>query len=188
MRDRRKGEVMNNLDASPASRVPLRIRLSEHIGRDHLDGGWWPRSRDFALEFSDLAAHFTASYGRVLQAHCRASDWDGVPSRVLVAGNRVQITASAQGEPHLIELLLTSRLVLRVLIVPPELSAYHGEEALLASTTAHNTETASSLLNTVTEFPGVDPEDQWSDAGGSWWHPSRTAPSFRVDDDQDKPR
>ncbi len=23
-------------------------------------------------------------------------------------------------------------------------------------------------------------DDQWSDDGGSWWHPSRTAPSFRV--------
>jgi hypothetical protein len=108
------------------------------------------------------------------------SDWDTVPPRVLVAGNHVEVTASVSGEPHLIELTLTSRVLLRVLIVPPELSTYHGEEALLASTTAHNAETASSLLSTVTEFPGADPDDQWSDDGGSWWHPSRKAPSFRV--------
>jgi len=99
---------------------------------------------------------------------------------VQVTGNRIEVTTSARAEPHLIELLLTSRVLVRVLIVPPELSAYHGEEALLASATPHNAETASSLLSTVTEFAGADPEDEWSDDGGSWWHPSRTAPSFRV--------
>lgn len=156
--------------------------MSAHVGRDHLDGGWWPRSRDFALEFSDLAAHVTASYGRVLQAHCCASDWDSVPPHVLVAGHRVVVTVSTPADPHLVELLLTSRVLLRLLVVPPELSTYHGEEALLASATPNNAETAASLLSTVTEFPVVDPDDQWSDAGGSWWYPSRTAPSFRVND------
>lgn len=180
--DGQADKVMTHLDASPHTRVPLRIRMSAHVGRDHLDGGWWPQSRDFALEFSDLAVHFTASYGRVLQAHCCESDWTTVPPRVLVSGDHVEVTASADGEPHLIELLLTSQVLLRVLVVPPELSTYHGEEALLASATPHNAETASSLLSTVTEFPGVDPDDQWSDGGGSWWHPSRTAPSFRVND------
>jgi hypothetical protein len=105
-----------------------------------------------------------------------------MPRRVLVSDRRVKITASAQADPHLIEFLLTSRVLLRVLVVPPELSTYHGEEALLASATLHNAETAASLLSTVTEFPGVDPDDQWSDDGDSWWHPSRTAPSFRVKD------
>ena len=174
--------MMSQSQAPSQTRVPLRIRMSDHVGRDHLDGGWWPQSRDFELEFSDLAAHFTTSHGRVLQAHCCASDWDTVPPRVQVSRNRIEVTTSAHGEPHLIELLLTSRVLLRLLIVPPELSDYHGEEALLASATPHNAETASSLLETVTEFPGVDPDDQWSDDGGSWWHPSRTAPSFRVND------
>jgi Family of unknown function (DUF5994) len=174
---------MTPLHASPHARVPLRIRMSEHVGRDHLDGGWWPQSRDFALEFSDLADHFRASYGRVLQAHCCDSDWDSMPAHVLVSGHRVEVTASPHADPHLIEVLLTSRVLLRVLVVPPELSSYHGEEALLASATLHNAETASSLLSTVTEFPGADPDDQWSDDGGSWWHPSRKAPSFRVNDD-----
>ncbi|MET0840219.1 MAG: DUF5994 family protein [Marmoricola sp.] len=164
------------------SRVPLRMRLAEHHGLAHLDGGWWPQSRDLAVELAELVEHLAVGHGRVVRVHCSLADWDAVPSGVAMFGSYVKVSGSESAEAHLIELLLSSGVLLRVLVVPPELSDYHGDEALLASATAHNAETATSLLNTVTEFPGADPADRWSDEGGSWWHPHRTAPSYRVED------
>jgi hypothetical protein len=92
----------------------------------------------------------------------------------------VKVGAFPRDDTHLITLTTSYGVVLRLLVVPPGLSADQGAEALLASATPGNASTAVSLLGTVTEFPDVDPADQWSDGGGFWWHPHPTAPSQRT--------
>ena len=84
-------------------------------------------------------------------------------------------------DTHLIDLTMSDRTVLRILVVPPGLSPDQGEEALLAAATAGNDHPAHSLLDAATESDDVDPTDQWSDEGGAWWHPHPTAPSFRTE-------
>jgi hypothetical protein len=57
------------LPHAPAqSRGALRLRMSEHPGTDSLDGGWWPQSRDLAVELADLVDHFPTRYGRMVRA------------------------------------------------------------------------------------------------------------------------
>ena len=60
-----------------SARVPLRLRMVEHVGRDQLDGGWWPQSRDLAVELADLVEHLPPQYGRVVRAVYSPPDWDG---------------------------------------------------------------------------------------------------------------
>lgn len=161
------------------SRGPLRLRMAEHPGRDQLDGGWWPRSRDLAVELADLVDHFPPQFGRIVRALFSPPDWDPAPRRIQVAGRYVKVGSFPRDDTHLIHLKTSDRSVLHVLVVPPGFSDDQGEESLLAATSPGNAHPAGALLETVTEHPDIDPMDHWRDDGGSWWEPHPVAPSFR---------
>ena len=160
-------------------RPALRLRLAEHPGEGPLDGGWWPRSRDLAVELADLVDHFPIAQGRIMRALVSPPDWDPAPRRIPVARGYLKVGSFPQDDTHVIELSMDDHTVLRVLVVPPGLTPDQGDEALLAAATADSQQSASSILETVSEHPDVDPFDHWKDDGGSWWAPHAVAPSFR---------
>ena len=149
------------------ARVPLRLRMAQHPGRDHLDGGWWPQSRDLAVELADLVEHFPPELGQIVRAVYSPPDWDPAPRRISTTSGYVKVGSFPRDDPHLVHLTTSDRDVLKVLVIPEGLSKDQGEEALLAAATWGNAETAASLLATVTEFPDVDPWDHWNDDGGA---------------------
>lgn len=153
--------------------------MAPHPGHDHLDGGWWPQSRDLALELADLVDHFPPGLGRIMRAVYSPPDWDTAPRRIATSHGYVKVGSFPRDDTHLVYLKTSDRKVLRILVVPPGVSADQGSEALLAAATPGNATAAKSLLATVTEFPDVDPADHWNDDGGSWWGPNTTSPSFR---------
>jgi hypothetical protein len=158
-------------------RGPLRLRIAEHSASDRLDGGWWPRSRDLAVELAELAGHFPAGFGRIVRAVVSRSDWDSVPDHVMVPGS--DVTIEPGDDTHLILLTTSDRSTLRVLVVPPGFTSGQGAEALLAAATTGNGHSAADLLEEVTENVDVDPGDLWTDNGDTWWVGS-VAPSFRT--------
>jgi hypothetical protein len=162
------------------SRGPLRLRMAEYPGRNHLDGGWWPQSRDLAVELADLVDHFPAQFGRIVRALISPPDWDPAPRRIPVAGGYLKVGSFPRDDTHLIRLKTSDRTVLRVLVVPPGFTDDQGAEALLAAATTGNAHSATALLDTVTDYPDIDPMDLWSDDGGAGWGPQPVAPSFRT--------
>ena len=150
----------------PSPRTPLRLLMAEPPGGGHLDGGWWPQSRDLAVELADLVDHFPPQLGTVVHAGFSPADWDPAPRRVPVADGSVEVGSFARDDPHVLILNTSDHAVLRVLVVPPGMSLDQGEEALLAAATPGYAYTAASLLDTVSEYPDVDPDDQWTRDGG----------------------
>jgi Family of unknown function (DUF5994) len=162
-------------------RVPLRLRVAlPPVPRD-LHGGWWPQSRDLALEMADLADHLPPELGRVSRAWVVPGDWDAPPTRVQVADGGVKVGALPRGDRDVIELRTSGRRRLRLLVVPAAMSTGQGEEALLAAATPGNAYSASTILQVVGEFDDVDPFDHWVDTGDTWWGANEVAPSFRSD-------
>lgn len=151
-------------DATSSDREPLRLHLTDEPGRDALDGGWWPRSRDLARELADLVDHFPDDYGRVQRALYSRPDWDDHPRRVAIARGHLKVGSFPRDDTHLVLLTTNTsdRRVLRLLVVPPELSPDQGEEAMLAAASRGNAHSAVELLATVTEHPDVDPRHHWS--------------------------
>lgn len=160
-------------------RQPLRLRMSNRPGQDRLDGGWWPQSRDLDVELPDLVANFPPELGQIMRAGYSPDDWDAHEHRVPVARGSVKVESVPHDDAHLIDVQLTNRDRLRLLVVPPAMSEPQGSEALLAASTAGNTHTPADLLSTVAEHPDVDPDDHWHDAGGSWWEAGAGPPSHR---------
>lgn len=143
----------------------LRLAMGPTAGRDLLDGGWWPRSRDLATEFADLVADFPAEYGRVVRAVYSPPDWDDSPRRVPVATGYVKVGKFPQDDTHLIHLRTSDRRVLRLLVVPSAFNEAQGAEALLASATPGNHHAAGDLLDVVTNERAVDPDGLWAADG-----------------------
>ena len=152
--------------------------MVEGPGRQRLDGGWWPHSRDLAVELADLVDHFPADRGRIVRAVFSPPDWDARPHRISVSRGTMKVGSFPRDDTHEIQLLLSDRSVLRILVAPPGLSEAQGTEALFAAARPGNQHTATSVLETVTEHPDSDPSDHWNDDGGAWWT-SGVAPSSR---------
>jgi hypothetical protein len=147
---------------TPASGRRLRLRLTDHPGRDVLDGGWWPRSRDAEVELAELVDQFPVRRGRITGVLVSPADWGPHPRTVRVAHGMVKVGSLPRSDTHVVHLTTSNRTLLRVLVVPPDLTDYQGEEALLAAATAGNAHPASELLRTVTDSADVDPRDHWT--------------------------
>ena len=161
----------------PLRRIRLRLSMGKAPAPGGLQGGWWPQSRDLAVELADLVDHFPPEWGRIVRATFSPPDWDPAPRRIPTARGDVKVGSFPRDDTHLVLLKTTDHAVLRVLVVPPGMSPDQGDEALLAAATPGYAHTAACLLDTVSEHPDVDPEDHWSDDGGAWLGPHPAAPS-----------
>ncbi|MDQ6525004.1 DUF5994 family protein [Nocardioides sp. LHD-245] len=153
--------------------------MVENPGRNRVDGGWWPRSHDLAVELADLVDHFPVRFGRVGRVSASRPDWAGAPRCVPVADGYVKVGWLPQADNHIVRLKTAERAVLYLLVVPPDFTDDQGTEALLAASTNGNKHSAADILDLVTEHPDVDPADRWTDRGATWWGPHPVAPSFR---------
>jgi hypothetical protein len=153
----------------PAPRDALRIRFAEDPDREHLDGGWWPQSRDLAVEISDLAEHFPPSVGRIVRALVSPPDWDTAVRQVPVSGSYLKVGSFPRDDTHLIHLKTSDKTSLRFLVVPPSMSDDEGEEALEAAATWVTAASAGDALDAVTRHAqGADVESEhWADDGGA---------------------
>jgi hypothetical protein len=152
--------------------------MAETPGKQPLDGGWWPQSRDLTLELGDLVDNFPAELGRIVRVIFSPPDWDDAPRRVPTRRGYVKVGFDPHDDTHVMVLMTSERTELCVLVVPPDMSRTKGEEALLASVTAGYASSPGALLTAVRERPDVDEGDHWNDEGESWWG-SDTAPSYR---------
>lgn len=143
----------------------LRLTMGATAGKDRLDGGWWPYSRDLSIELVDLVDSFPSRYGRILRATCSAPDWEDAPRRVAVQGRTVKVGRFRRDETHVIHLTTSDRAVYRLLVIPSTFDEAQGSEALLASATHGNRHSAADLLSAVTNELPVDPAGQWADGG-----------------------
>jgi hypothetical protein len=125
-------------------RQPVRVQISERPGRDKLDGGWWPQSRDLAVELPDLVANFPAGHGRVVRAVYSPPDWDGYQRRVAIKSGYVKVGSFPKDDTHVIDLLMTGSKRLRLLVVPS--ASDDGDAAVTAASTPGNTRSAADLL------------------------------------------
>ncbi len=164
--------------ASTRSRGPLRLTLSSASGTATLDGGWWPWSRDLAVELADLVDHFPAELGRVHRAVFSRPDWNTVPRAIPVARGRVKTGSFPSDDSHMILLRTSTRTDLRILVVPPG-HPVGGQAMSIAADPANRWSPAQILAaGPFDEREATD--DHWTDDGGSFWEsPEKGPPSFR---------
>lgn len=138
-------------ESTSSGRAPLRLRMAEVPGKGHVDGAWWPHSRDLVVELADLVDHFPSSSGRIVRAVVSPPDWDSTPHLVPVSGRKVKVGAFPRDDTHAILLRTGDRRLLHVVVVPPGFTPEQGSEALKASAEAGNPHTAAEVLDAATQ-------------------------------------
>ncbi len=78
---------------APAIRLPLRIQLRDSTSTGHVDGVWWPQSRDLQIEAADLVDHFPDQVGYIERILFSRPDWD----RPVVKGRGVSRIQAGRG-------------------------------------------------------------------------------------------
>lgn len=136
----------NTTTVQTQDRLPLRLQMSGHPGQDALDGGWWPQSRDLAVELPDLIASFPDGHGRVVRAVYSPPDWDGHQRRVPLPRGYVKVGSFPRDDTHVIDLLMTGQNRIRLLVVPAAMA--DGDAAVAAAATEGNTRSPAELLGT----------------------------------------
>jgi hypothetical protein len=91
----------------------------------HVDGGWWPQSRDLRVEAADLVDHFPPEVGRINRLLFSRPDWDdGVAEgrglrRIQAARGPVKVGSFPRDDTHQMVLSMASGQQLHLLVVPP---------------------------------------------------------------------
>jgi uncharacterized protein DUF5994 len=131
---------------------PLRLMLKPEIGpmvasTGHVDGAWWPRSRDLDLELPVLAKALAAWLGRVERVSYNLTIWAGTVRRIRVDGASMRLAGYRLQDPDTVDVLgHTHRITL--LVVPPEATEATGHQAMALAADPANTDNPTQLLVT----------------------------------------
>ncbi|MFF1416222.1 DUF5994 family protein [Streptomyces sp. NPDC058280] len=127
---------------------PVRLTLAPG-GRSSgaLDGAWWPRSRDLALELPPLVAAMDDTWGRITRALVNPAHWPVVPRKVQLPARVLHVGwFAAEQDPHKVILLSYSVGRWDLLVIPPETSAAAAARLMKAAADPRNLLTASALV------------------------------------------
>ena len=112
------------LSVATAPRAPLRIRLRDSATSGHIDGVWWPQSRDLQVEGADLVDHFPRLAGHISRLLFSRPDWDNP----VVAGRgvrhidaqrgRVKVGSFPRDDTHTVVLVLSTAQRLHLHVIP----------------------------------------------------------------------
>ncbi len=131
--------------SDPGADVRLHLKPTAPV-TGHVDGGWWPRSRDLAAELPLLLAAVTARLGRVERVSYHLGDWDPAARRVDVDGHVVRLAGFRFQRSDTVDIAGRQQRI-TLLVVPPEASAQAADDALDAAGDPGNTDTVDALLN-----------------------------------------
>lgn len=115
----------------------VRLRLRSATERGGLvDGGWWPRSLDLALELPPVLAELFATGYAVHRVTYSLVAWDSPPTRLTVAGRQISLGGLRNQSRSSITLVDTANTNsatvnrLQLVVVPPDASPLVAERAL----------------------------------------------------------
>ncbi|GIE28722.1 hypothetical protein Ait01nite_017670 [Actinoplanes italicus] len=131
------------------SEEAVRLRLDPHPSRATvLDGAWWPRSTDVAVELPNLVSALAGLRGQITHALLNSAEWDLPHHRRAANGSQpVRLgwyTAQPAGLLTIITEFGHDRFDL--LVVPPDTSRASAEAALAAAADGADKRHAPELL------------------------------------------
>jgi hypothetical protein len=125
----------------------LRLRLKPKAPpTGYVDGGWWPRSRDLAVELPSLAHVLAVRLGRVARVAFALEFWDTPPRQITVDGSVVRLEGFHSQDTHVVYLSGSDGQRLSVLVIPPEADISDAHDAMIMAARRGNTDRPVELL------------------------------------------
>jgi hypothetical protein len=136
----------------PIPAIPLasRLCLCPTLAVRHvLEGGWWPRSRDPAVELPRLIADLNTHFGQraiITRVALNLTAWDRTPHRVAIGDRIVPVGWFQALDADTIALTTTRGDRITLLVVPPETTAPSAAIALAMAALGDNSAHPLAIL------------------------------------------
>lgn len=148
--------------AEQSSRVQLKPAEPTTEVSGHVDGAWWPRSRDLAAELPALFAALAARLGVIERMAYNLNEWLPAGRRLQAGTSRVSLGGFRYQGANTIDVVGTRRRRVTLLVVPPDTSAETARAIASAAADQHNVEPVDSLLARVAGRNGIPrPRPAW---------------------------
>ncbi len=129
----------DHVDAcSSATRVcsaRLSLKPSGSSARGAVDGAWWPRSTDPAVELAALIEELGAQRTPVRELALNRARWDSAPRRIrLASGRKVAVDWFHTGDTRMIRIIDTNYQRIDLLVIPVDTTPAVADLALTLAT------------------------------------------------------
>ncbi|MET9395068.1 DUF5994 family protein [Streptomyces sp. NPDC006624] len=122
------------------------LRLETTDSREGvLDGAWWPRSRDFAVELPALLTALVDHLGPVTRVGLDSAAWEGLPTRIVVDDRVVHVDRFPVGDGTVL-ITRGDQDVFSLLVVPPDAAPEAAHAAMAQAVRADNVSRAGQIL------------------------------------------
>lgn len=145
-------------EANPAeqpSRVHLKPATPTQGDQGHVDGAWWPRSRDLAAELPALFAALATRLGVIERIAYHLGEWQPAVRRLATGATRVKLGGFHYQAANTIDVIGSGNRRITLLVVPPETSDATANKIALAAADGRNIERVDSLLARVAGRNGM---------------------------------
>ncbi|MFE9749026.1 DUF5994 family protein [Saccharothrix saharensis] len=112
----------------------------------HVDGAWWPRSRDLVTELPALLAVLAVRLGHVMRVSYNLSEWSTAPRRVTADSGQVRLEGFNWRPAHTVDLVAADRHRLTLLVVPSDTDPVAAHHTIALAADPDNIQTVHDLL------------------------------------------
>lgn len=159
------------------SRQTLRLKLKPKApATGHVDGAWWPRSRDLSSELPVLLAVLADRLGPVERVSYNLTAWDAAPRRLDIGGRQVRLGGFHAQHPHTVDVIGPSGSRLTLLVLPSATDPVAAHQTLMTASRRDNVDGIDHLLTpaattepgrNISELPGDSAVERWEVDGGA---------------------
>lgn len=133
--------------------------------RDRFDGGWWPRSAEPVIEFTELVAALGDEVGPISRVSYHLTTWGAIDRKMIIGGRLVRFDGFRAMDPRTVVVIGSDGRRVSLLVVPPGAADDAARAALSSAAGLAGPEDAAVLV----PLPkGADSraEQRWEAEGG----------------------
>jgi hypothetical protein len=134
---------------APKTRPRLRLK-PKAPATGYVDGAWWPRSDDLAIELPDLLTVLSVRLGAIKRVNFNLGDWATAPTEFEMEGELVRLGGST-GQPLDTIQVIGDKHKLVLLVVAPGTEQQPAHDAMMSAAAPDNDSTIEDLLRVMIE-------------------------------------
>lgn len=140
-----------------------------------VDGAWWPRTDDLAVELPDLLAVLSVRLGPIDRVLYNLGEWVKAPAKLTGGERSVHLDGYRNQPANTIEVIGLNRDALVLLALSPDTDPQSAHTAMMAAAGRDNVSTVEQLLprsqpNTIPPAATVAEQGCWESEGGAASH------------------
>lgn len=131
----------------------LRLRITNRLPSEHIDGAWWPCSTDLVAELPALLSTLTQRLGQIVMVGYVRNGWTHTPPEVEIAGQTIELLAFDSAEPASVILVGHDGRHLTLRVISPQTRERDAQQALAAvpARSCAGTGTAAAVARSLAE-------------------------------------